>query len=108
MAAPMNPETEIGMIKQQDNYTFLIIQRLHSEKSKVKKKIHHSNINLVLQQFEKRVPNKFFFYFIFDGSWCQRLDFMLFDCYDDGVLIKYHNKQFRLDFVLFLFFDRND
>lgn len=38
MAAPMNPETEIGMIKQQDNYTFLIIQRLHSEKSKVKKK----------------------------------------------------------------------
>lgn len=38
MAAPMNPETEIGMIKQQDNYTFLIIQRLHSGKSKVKKK----------------------------------------------------------------------
>lgn len=63
---------------------------------------------MVLQQFEKRVPNKFFFYFIFDGSWCQRLDFMLFDCYDDGVLIKYNNKQFRLDFVLFLFFDRND
>lgn len=64
MAAPMNPETEIGMIKQQDNYTFFIIQRLHSEKSKVKK-IHNSNINLVLQQFEKRVPNKFFFLFHF-------------------------------------------
>lgn len=38
MAAPMNPETEIGMIKQQDNYSFFIIHRLHLEKSKVKKK----------------------------------------------------------------------
>lgn len=38
MAAPMNPETEIGMIKMQDNYSFLIIQRLYLEKSKVKKK----------------------------------------------------------------------
>lgn len=39
MAAPMNPETEIGMIKQQDNYSFFIIHRLHLKKSKVKKKI---------------------------------------------------------------------
>lgn len=65
MAAPMNPETEIGMIKMQDNYSFLIIQRLHLEKSKVKKKIHNSNINLVLQQFEKRLPNKLFFSILF-------------------------------------------
>lgn len=51
MAAPMNPETEIGMIKQQDNYSFFIIHRLHLEKSKVKKKIHNSNINLVLHMY---------------------------------------------------------
>lgn len=52
--------------------------------------------------------NYFFLFLILDGSWCQRLDLMLFDCYDDCVLLKYHNKQFRLDFVLVFFFDKND
>lgn len=62
MAAPMNPETEIGMIKMQNNYSFLIIQRLHLEKSKVKK-IHNSNINY--NNLKNDYQTNYFFLFHF-------------------------------------------